>query len=162
MKNVHATTIDEGQKPPPVLLNSRTHDHLRAAFAAEGQAYQLLTSFAQIAEIEGFVDIAALLRQQAEAHALHAHGHLDLLRRAVEPLTGMPMGLSARNLPCATAVQRQLADQTYPDMIRTAVAEGFLDIADWLKTVARASEEHGDQLAQLAERPNQPPDEGQP
>lgn len=137
-------------KPPPVLLRSRTHDHLRAAFAAEGQAHLLLGYFAQVAEVEGLGDLADLFRQLAEAHALHAHGHLDLLRRAADPVTGLPMGLSARNLACATALQRRLAGETYPDMIRTAEAEGFLDIADWLKTVARASEEQAERLA-LAE-----------
>ena len=42
----------KGPRPEtPVLLGSRTHDHLRSAFAFEGQAHQLMISFAQVAEI---------------------------------------------------------------------------------------------------------------
>lgn len=160
MTNDRSARRKESPKSPPILLNSRTHDHLRAAFAAEGQAHQLLTYFALVAEIEGLADVAELLRGLAEAHAMHAHGHLDLLRRAAEPMTGLPMGLSARNLDCAAAAERLLADQTYPDMIKTAEAEGFLDVADWLRTVARANEEHAERLAGSVQRHRRQPEEG--
>jgi rubrerythrin len=135
-------TNDPGSpvKPPPELLHSQTHDHLRAAFAVEAQVQQMLAYFAQVAEIEGQAGEAELLRALAEAHSLHAHGHLDLLRRAADPLTGLPMGLTARNLACAAALTRLAGAETYARMVKTAEAEGFLDVADWLKTVARANE----------------------
>jgi len=135
-----------------VLLGSQTHDHLRTAFATEGQTAQLLLYFAQVAEIEGHAEVAEQLRHLAEAHALHAHGHLDLLRRAADPLSGLPMGLTAKNLACAVAAQRQAAHETYPAMIKTADAEGFLDIADWLKTVARVNDAHANRLSQGGEQ----------
>jgi rubrerythrin len=58
------------------------------------------------------------------------------------------MGLSSRNLPCAVAAERLLSDDTYRDMHRTAEAEGFLDIADWFKTVARANRAHAERMAE--------------
>jgi rubrerythrin len=132
-----------------MLLGSQTHHHLRSGFAAEVQVQSLLLYFALIAEIEGHLEVAASLRGLADVHALHAHGHLDLLRRAAEPLTGLPMGLTAQNLICAAAAARQAAEETYPDMITTAESEGFFDIADWLRTVARANESHADRLCRV-------------
>lgn len=140
----------------PILLTSRTHDHLRSAFASEGQSHQLLLYFAIVAEIEGHADVADLLRELAEAHALHAHGHLDLLRCSAEPLTGLPMGGTLRNLECALAAEQRAAREDYASMARTAAAEGFLDIADWLKTVALAGEAHAQRLSQAALRLSEP------
>lgn len=136
----------------PVLFGSRTHDHLRAGFAAESQTHAILSAFALLAEIEGDAATAALLRDLAEAHALHAHGHLDLLRRAAEPLSGLPIGTTRQNLQCAATAARLAATELYPDMVKTAEAEGFLDIADWLRTVARAVESHADRLGTTAPR----------
>src|SRR5262245_32586860 len=110
----------DGRASAPPLVGSRTHEHLRTAFAIEAQAQSLLTYFALIAEIEGRPDLAQLLQDLAEAHGLHAHGHLDLLTRAADPLASRPMGPTANNLDCVLAAEDHASRDLYSPMIKTA------------------------------------------
>ncbi len=142
-----AADAHAGQRAPSTALrDTRTHENLRTAFATDAQAVRLWASFGRIAEIEGFPEVARTFRELADSQNLYADGHLDFLMRAGEPLTGLPVGETAQNLRAALAAQRQGAQDSLPDMARTARAEGFMDIASWFDTIGRSRVAHAARL----------------
>jgi rubrerythrin len=130
----------------PELPDTATHARLRAAFARDAQAAAMWSWFARIAEIEGHDEAARVFRQMAESDALVASGHLDYLMRAGDPLIGLPVGETVANLRAAVAAQSQHAAEELPEAARTARAEGFVDAASWLESVALARGLHVERL----------------
>ncbi|MCK6515340.1 rubrerythrin family protein [Myxococcota bacterium] len=124
------------------LLNSKTHQNLKDAFAGESQANRRYLYFAKVADIEGEPNVAGLFRDTAEGETGHAHGHLDYLKRVGDPATGLPIGDTALNLRSAVAGETHEYTDMYPHMAKTAREEGFEEIADWFETLARAEKSH--------------------
>jgi len=126
----------------PDLANSQTEANLKAAFAGESQASRRYLYFAQVADIEGQPDIAALFRSVAEGETGHAFGHFDFLKAVGDPVTGEPVGSTADNLRSAIAGETYEYTEMYPVFARTAREEGFEDVAEWFETLARAEKSH--------------------
>lgn len=136
-----------GQRAPnPELRDTRTHENLRAAFSVDSQAVRMWEYFGRIAEIEGYPDVARTFRELAESQAVNAHGHLDFLMRAGEPIVGLPLGDTVQNVRAAVAVQQHDATDLLPEMARTARAEGFMDIASWFDTMVLSRKHHEGRL----------------
>lgn len=124
------------------LAGTKTHDNLKAAFAGESQANRRYLYFAKIADVEGEPDIAGLFRDTAEGETGHAHGHLDYLKSAGDPATGLPIGDTESNLKAAVAGETYEYTDMYPGMAKTARDEGFDEIAQWFETLAKAEKSH--------------------
>ncbi len=77
------------------LKGSRTEQCLKQAFSEEAQANRRYLYFANQADIEGLSDVAALFRSTADGETGHAHGHMDFLAQAGDPITGLPIGTTA-------------------------------------------------------------------
>lgn len=133
----------------PTLTDTLTHEHLDAALRADALAAAEWAYFARIAEIEGYPEAAAALRELAEQHALVTQGHIDLLMRAKEPLTGRKYGDTRQNLSLAAQFE---GVAELDDHARTARNEGFMDIASWFESVARLREAHAARLADVLAR----------
>jgi rubrerythrin len=116
------------------LNGTRTHQNLKDAFAGESQANRRYLYFAKIADVEGYPEVAGNFRDTAEGETGHAHGHLDFLKRAGDPATGLPIGDTEKNLAAAVAGETHEYTDMYPGMARTAREEGFEEIADWFET----------------------------
>jgi len=134
----------------PDLKGTKTHQNLKEAFAADAQLNDALRYFARIAEIEGYAEVAGLLKGFAESGLQFAHGHLDFLKTAGEPLTDRPMGATEHNVAAVVAAQTVDANEELPNMALTAHAEGFPDIANWFETLARAKSERVARLSAAA------------
>ena len=124
------------------LKGSKSHDNLKDAFAGESQANRRYLYFARVADIEGFPDIAGLFKDTADAETGHAFGHLDFLKEVGDPVTGVPIGKTEKNLRSAVEGETYEYTQMYPGMAKTAREEGFTEIADWFETLARAERSH--------------------
>ena len=122
----------------PQLKGSKTHQHLKDAFAGESQANRRYLYFANKADVEGYTEVAALFRSTAEGETGHAHGHLDYLAEVGDPATDLPIGDSASNLKSAVAGETGMA--------KDARAEGFDEIADWFETLAKAERSHANKF----------------
>ena len=137
------------------LKGSKTHTHLKEAFAGESQANRRYLYFANKADVEGQNDAAALFRSTAEGETGHAHGHLDYLAQVGDPATELPIGSTRQNLKSAVAGETHEYTDMYPGMAKTARSEGFEEIADWFETLAKAERSHANrfqkQLDQLAD-----------
>ena len=124
------------------LKGSKTEQNLKDAFAGESQANRRYLYFAQKADVEGYNDVAAVLRSTAEGETGHAHGHLEYLEAVGDPATGLPIGSTDKNLKAAVAGETHEYTDMYPGMARTARQEGFDEIADWFETLAKAEKSH--------------------
>jgi rubrerythrin len=129
------------------LKGTRTEENLKLAFAAESQANRRYLYFAQKADIEGHVDVAAVFRSTAEGETGHAHGHLEYLEETGDPATGMPFSDTASSLKSAIAGETHEYTDMYPGMAKAARTEGFDEIADWFETLAKAERSHANRFA---------------
>ncbi len=120
------------------LKGSKTAQNLMDAFAGESQANRRYLYFAKVADVEGYPDVAGLLRDTAEGETGHAHGHLDFLKIVGDPATGMPIGDTEKNLQSAVVGETHEYTDMYPGMAKAAREEGFTEIADWFETLAKA------------------------
>ena len=124
------------------LRGTKTHNHLKEAFAGESQANRRYLYFAKQADIEGHPDVGGLFRDTAEAETGHAFGHLDFLKDVGDPITGFAIGGTDLNLKSAVDGETYEYTQMYPGFARTAREEGFTEIAEWFETLARAEKSH--------------------
>ena len=124
------------------LRDSKTHDNLKHAFAAESQANRRYLYFARVADIEGYPDMGGLFRDTAEAETGHAFGHLDFLKEVGDPVTDVAFGKTEQNLNSAVEGETYEYTQMYPGMAKTAREEGFAELAEWFETLAKAEKSH--------------------
>jgi len=131
------------------LKGTKTHENLKHAFAGESQANRRYLYFADKADVEGYPEIAGNFRDTAEGETGHAHGHMDYLKSAGDPATGLPFGATDLNLKSAIEGETYEYTQMYPGFARTAREEGFPEIADWFETLARAEKSHANRFSKL-------------
>ena len=124
------------------LKGTKTHDNLKTAFAGESQANRRYLYFARRADIEGYPDVGGLFRDTSEAETGHAFGHLDFLKEVGDPVTGVPIGDTEKNLKSAVEGETYEYTQMYPGFATSAREEGFDEIAEWFETLARAEKSH--------------------
>src|ERR1700745_2870170 len=115
------------------LKRSKTHQHLKDAFAGESMANRRYLYFAKVADVEGYPEIAGNFRDTAEGETGHAHGHLVYLKK---------VGDTVLNLKSAVHGETHEYTDMYPGMAKTAREEGFPEIADWFETLAKAEKSH--------------------
>ena len=133
------------------LRGTKTHENLKHAFAAESQANRRYLYFARVADIEGYPEIGGLFRDTSEAQTGHAFGHMDFLRSVGDPVTNVPFGSTRDNLKSAAETEAYEYTQMYPGMARTARDEGFVEVAQWFETLARAERSHAGRFTKALE-----------
>ncbi len=124
------------------LKGTKSHVNLKEAFAGESQANRRYLYFARVADIEGYPDIGGLFRDTAEAETGHAFGHLDFLKEVGDPVTDVAFGRTEQNLKSAVEGETYEYTQMYPGMAKTAREEGFVELAEWFETLAKAEKSH--------------------
>ena len=126
------------------LKGTKTELNLKEAFAGESQANRRYLYFANMADIEGSPEVAAVFRHTAEGETGHAHGHMEYLLNgaAGDPATGMEVKNVAQALKSAIEGETHEYTDMYPGMAKTARDEGFDEIADWFETLAKAERSH--------------------
>jgi rubrerythrin len=132
------------------LEGTKTHEHLKEAFAGESQANRRYLYFAKVADVEGYPEVAGLFKDTADGETGHAHGHLDFLKQVGDPATGKPIGDTMKNLVAAAAGETYEYQTMYPGFAKTAREEGFTDIADWFETLAKAEKSHAGRFEKAA------------
>ena len=130
------------------LKGSKTHDNLKTAFAGESQANRRYLYFARRADIEGYPEIGGLFRDTSEAETGHAFGHMDFLKEVGDPVTGVAIGDTEKNLKSAVEGETYEYTQMYPGFAKTAREEGFEAIAEWLETLAKAETAHAGKFSE--------------
>jgi rubrerythrin len=132
------------------LRESRTEAHLRTAFAREAANNRRLIHFARRADIEGWSEAAAVLRELAEGSTGHALGLLELLEETGDPVSGAPMGSTDENLRNALGTETYEHAEMFPRYARIAREEGLAEVAGWFELLAAAEGGHSRALRRAA------------
>ena len=135
------------------VKGTRTESNLKEAFAGESQANRRYLYFANMCDIAGAGDVAAVFRSTAEGETGHAHGHMEYLIEggAGEPGTGMPAKTVTEALEAAISGETHEYTDMYPGMAKTARDEGFDEVADWFETLAKAERSHANKFTKTLE-----------
>jgi rubrerythrin len=135
------------------VKGTKTELNLKEAFAGEAQANRRYLYFANMADIAGAQEVAAVFRHTAEGETGHAHGHMEYLidGGAGDPATGMPASNIIQALESSIEGETHEYTDMYPGMAKTAREEGFDEIADWFETLAKAERSHAGKFKKTLE-----------
>ena len=138
------------------IRGTRTEHNLLASFAGESQARSRYTLFAEKAREEGYEQIAAVFMEPAEQELSHARQFFSLLEGGtVEITAGYPAGVvgdTKKNLAEAAAGERGEWGDLYENFAKTAQDEGFPQIANTFRLVAKVEQVHEARYVKLLER----------
>ena len=138
----------------PKLKGSKTEKNILTAFAGESQARNRYTYFASQAKKDGFVQISSIFEETANQEKEHAKRLFKLLEGGeVEIAASFPAGVigtTLENLQEAAAGENYEHTTMYPEFAKTAMEEGFNDIADIFMAIAVAEKQHEKRYKDLA------------
>ncbi|MCX4264135.1 MAG: rubrerythrin family protein [Muribaculaceae bacterium] len=138
------------------IKGTRTEHNLLASFAGESQARSRYTLFAEKAREEGYEQIAAIFMDTAEQELSHARMFFNLLEGGtVEISAGYPAGVvgdTKTNLAEAAAGEREEWSDLYENFAKTAQDEGFPQIANTFRLIAKVEQVHEARYLKLLER----------
>ena len=123
------------------LKGSKTEANLMAAFAGESQARNKYDYFASKAKKDGYEQIAAIFQETALNEKEHAKMWFKLFAG---------IGTTQENLLAAAAGEREEWTEMYKRMAEEADAEGFHDIAEKFRQVAKVEAHHEERYRKLA------------
>ena len=95
-------------------MEIKTESNLQEAFAGESQANRRYLFFAEMAEKEGYPQVARLFRAAADAETVHAKNHMNAMGG---------IGTTAENLMAASVGEHHEFTQMYPPFIEDAERE---------------------------------------
>ena len=119
---------------------TQTEKNLEAAFAGESQARNKYTYFASVAQKEGYEQIAALFLKTADNEKEHA-------KMWFKELKGI--GNTAQNLAHAAEGENYEWTDMYDGFAKTADEEGFHELAEKFRLVAKIEKHHEERYRAL-------------
>ena len=128
------------------LKGRKTEKNLLAAFAGESQARTRYTYFASAARKEGYEQISAIFEETAENEKEHGKVFFKfLVGGPVEITATYPAGVigtALENLKAAAKGEKEEWGILYPNFAEVAEREGFKDVAEAFRRVARVESYH--------------------
>jgi rubrerythrin len=128
------------------LKGSKTEQNLLKAFAGESQARNRYTFFASVAKKEGYEQISAIFTETAGNEKEHAELFFKHLKGGMVEITAAyPAGIisdTAENLKEAAEGEKLEWGTLYPNFAEVAEKEGFPEIANRFRMVAKVEEKH--------------------
>ena len=122
------------------LGNSKTRENLEIAFGGESQARNKYTYFAEVAESEGFHQIAEIFKVTSENEKMHAKLWAAELGK---------IGGTADNLKVAAEGEHWEWSEMYDQFAKIADEEGFPLIAEKFRRVASVEKSHEERFLKL-------------
>ena len=130
----------------PSLKGTQTEKNLLKAFAGESQARNRYTFFAKQAAKEGYEQIAALFLETAENEGQHAKIYFRHLEGGIVEITASypagKIGTTAENLAAAADGENEEWTDLYPAFGDMAESEGFKEVANSFRQIAKVEEKH--------------------
>ena len=128
------------------IKGTKTEQNLLKSFAGESQARSRYTFFASVAKKEGYEQIAGVFMETAEQEKEHAKKFFKYLEGGMVEITACyPAGViatTAENLKAAAEGENEEWDQLYPEFAKIADEEGFPEIANTFRQIAKVEAEH--------------------
>ena len=139
--------------PRRATAATTTLENLQAAFNGESNAHARYLAFAQKADLEGYGEVASLLRAAAKAEDLHAANHAVVIKK----LGGTPeakilipaVGSTKENVEAAIKGESYERDTMYPEFLKQARAEGNRDAVQTFNYAKIAETEHAKLYSQV-------------
>ncbi|MBW2506772.1 MAG: rubrerythrin family protein [Deltaproteobacteria bacterium] len=136
------------------LKGTQTEKNILTAFAGESQARNRYTYFASQAKKDGFVQISAIFEETANQEKEHAKRLFKFLEGGEAQVTASfpagVIGTTLENLHEAAAGENYEHTTMYPEFAKTAMAEGFKNIAAAFMAIAVAEKQHEKRYKDLA------------
>jgi len=124
------------------LKGSETEKNLMAAFAGESQARNKYDYFAKVARKEGYLYIAKIFEETAINEMQHAKDEFKFLNG---------IGNTIENLKEAIEGEKYETDEMYPEFAKKAEEEGYPEIAELFRQIAKVEKEHMKRYEELLE-----------
>lgn len=136
------------------LKGTQTEKNILTAFAGESQARNRYTYFASQAKKDGFVQISAIFEETANQEKEHAKRLFKLLEGGEAQVNASfpagVIGTTLENLHEAAAGENYEHSTMYPEFAKTAMEEGFKNIAGIFMAIAVAEKQHEKRYKDLA------------
>jgi rubrerythrin len=142
------------------LTGTKTLTNLMKAFAGESQARNRYTYFASIARKEGFNQIESIFLETADNEKEHAKLFYKALASGLGANEAVPVDITAsypvaygstwQNLIAAAAGEHEEWSDLYQNFASMAEQEGFADIANTFRMVAKVEGHHESRYLKLA------------
>ena len=136
------------------LKGSKTEQNLLAAFAGESQARNRYTFFASKARKEGYEQIAGIFEETSANEKEHAELFFKYLQGGdVQIMAEYPAGMigsTLENLKAAEAGEHLETTMLYPNAAKVAEEEGFAEIANTFRQIAKVEAYHARRYNKLA------------
>ena len=124
------------------LKESKTYENLMTAFAGESQARNKYTYYASKAKKDGYEQIAAIFEETANNEKEHAKMWFKELHGGSVPST-------IENLKDAAEGENYEWTDMYDSFAKTALEEGFVELAEKFRMVAAIEKEHEERYRKL-------------
>ena len=136
-----------------------TLENLIKAFVGESMARNRYTFYAKIAKEEGYVFIHRVFLETAENEREHAETLFELIQKlrgdreavSVEAEAPIVLGTTAENLRAAISGEHYENTEMYPKFAEEAEREGYAEIAERLRSIAKAEKHHEERYRRLLE-----------
>ena len=136
------------------LKGTQTERNILTAFAGESQARNRYTYFASQAKKDGFVQISAIFEETANQEKEHAKRLFKLLEGGDAQVSATfpagVIGTTFENLLEGAAGENYEHTTMYPEFAKTAIEEGFKNIAAIFMAIAVAEKQHEKRYKDLA------------
>lgn len=136
------------------LKGTQTEKNILTAFAGESQARNRYTYFASKAKKDGYVQMSHIFEETANQEKEHAKRLFKFLEGGDAEITASfpagVIGTTLENLQEAAAGENYEHTIMYPDFAKTAVKEGFEEIAKAFLAIAVAEKQHEKRYLALA------------
>ena len=138
------------------IKGTMTEQNLHKAFAGESQARNRYTFFASVAKKEGYEQIAGVFMETAEQEKEHAKRFFKYLEGGPLTITASyPAGIigtTTENLLAAAEGEHEEWDVLYAEFGDVAEKEGFPEIANTFRQIAKVEAEHEKRYLKLLSR----------
>jgi rubrerythrin len=138
------------------VKGTNTEKNLLKSFAGESQARNRYTYFASVARKEGYRQIEGIFLETADNEREHAKRFFKFLEDGENlEITAMypagKIGNTVENLKAAACGENEEWTELYPVFADEADKEGFPDIAQCFRSIAKVEKHHEERYRKLAE-----------
>ncbi len=137
------------------LKGTKTEQNLLKSFAGESQAKMRYEYFAKQAKKEGLEQIAALFEETAMNEKAHAKRFFKFLEGGMVEITASypagKIGNTLENLKASAEGENEEWADLYPEFAKIADEEGFKEIANAWRMIAKVEKAHEERFKKLYE-----------
>ena len=138
------------------VKGTATEQNLLKSFAGESQARNRYTFFASVAKKEGYEQISGIFMETAEQEKEHAKRFFKYLEGGDLEITATypagKIGTTKENLLAAAMGEHEEWEVLYADFAEVADKEGFPEIAETFRQIAKVEAEHERRYLKLLSR----------